>query len=250
MLPDPVPSNLAHLTPYELETIFWQARGFDAYYKSAVLLQIFFEEYVGTTQPLRIRTTTGRESVTNQTTAKVMEWSLSPKLVLLATVRKFLNPVPMIRLSGAQDILHHAALGFAPLHEQMTDTILDLSSMQFGDVGRGLISKTTFALESPIQYNIRLRKVSTYMELKVSQQLCKDKLDEETITSLKSAAQRAKLRWDARETRPFCGHCGAPSEPSKPKRCTACMEVHYCNLEHQTLARPFHKKFCTGRASK
>ena len=124
--------------------------------------------------------------------------------------------------------------------------VLDLASMQFGEAGRGRKSKGTFALESLDHFYDRLETIAggcDSSKTKTSHRI----LDSPDSEWLEKVAKRAKARWDARDTDPWCGHCGAPSLAGiKLKKCGLC-RVHYCNAAHQKAAWPFHKRFCTGK---
>ncbi|KAF8991255.1 hypothetical protein BDZ89DRAFT_1173344 [Hymenopellis radicata] len=56
--------------------------------------------------------------------------------------------------------MNHAVLGFASSREGNIDTILDMSSLQFGDAGRGLGGKSLFALESLDEFYDRVETIA------------------------------------------------------------------------------------------
>jgi hypothetical protein len=239
MLPEPVPDNLAMLSKRELETIYWQARGHDGCYKSVTLLQHFFDLYPPS-QPLRIRTAEGKNFVTDASTLSILEYTLEhPKSCMFAIV------IPgQTYITGENDTLQHAVVGFSYPGEEQISTVLDLSSMQFGDVGRGDGGRNTFILESVDKLYARFRRIASECDPsypKVSTRIGPSPDDR----WLMDVAARTKKRWDNRRQEPWCGYCGAPG--SGLKRCTKCWEVHYCDAEHQTAAWPFHKKFCSEK---
>jgi len=244
MLPSPVPKSLQNLKSDELETIYWQARGHDACYKSIALLQFFMDQY-SKSQQLRIRTTAGKEFVSVPSQCVIMEWQLSsPQVSTLAAVRELPHTVPTSYVSGYGEVLLHAVFGMAEIGGENVSAILDLSSMQFGELGRGLKSKDMFALESLDQFYDRLEKISRgWGETKTSFRLGPTPQD----IWLKEVAKRVKSRWENRSEIPWCGHCGAPLRQANPKKCSLCKEVFYCNDQHGKMAYPFHKKFCTGK---
>ncbi|KAJ7751875.1 hypothetical protein DFH07DRAFT_1061745 [Mycena maculata] len=143
MLPTPVPAHLNGLTPKTLETIFWQARGHDGCYICVTLLQHFFDLY-SPDVALRVRTSAGTEYTTAASTRVILELKLfNPKLMTFVQV---VNGGTYI--TGSEDTMMHAVVGFAESMAGNVSTILDLASMQFGDAGRGLGGRSTFALES------------------------------------------------------------------------------------------------------
>jgi len=106
------------------------------------------------------------------------------------------------------------------------DTILDMTSLQFGDAGRGFKGKGLFVLESETDYTARLSTLARdndFEDAKFSLQL--GNLPPIQEKWLPEVAARAKARWDQRQEKTFCGYCGTP-EPAK--RCTVCRVVYYC----------------------
>jgi hypothetical protein len=249
MLNDPVPASLAHLSTYDLETLYWQARGHDGCYKSIALLQLFFDQY-NEIQPLRVRTTTGEEFITTIGRRVIIEWELmAPKQVTLVAVRVGSESTAISYITGILDTMLHAISGFSTLDGENVSAVLDLASMQYGEVGRGRKSKEAFALESLDHFYDRLEKIAggnDALKTKTSRRISNYPDGE----WLEDVAKRVKTRWDARDTDPWCGHCGAPSLAGiKLKKCALC-RVHYCNAAHQKAAWPFHKQFCTGKTGK
>ncbi|KAK0433932.1 uncharacterized protein EV420DRAFT_487488 [Desarmillaria tabescens] len=235
ILPTPIPPNLAHLSPKELETIYWQARNHDACYKSVTLIQHFFDYYPLETR-VCIRTSAGTNYTTTISSRDIIEFKLHrPKLATNACVL----PSGTGHFTGMEDVMDHAVLGFG-------DTILDLTSMQFGDEGRGLGGKSVFVLESQEKYYERLKKFAEYADTENAKHSFYIFPPEDPGVNewLLDVARRVKERWDRRATEHWCGHCGAPAEMM---RCSLCKDAYYCDKEHQAAAWPFHKKFCSGK---
>jgi len=236
MISNSTSPNLPSLTPKQLETIFWQARGHDGCYKSVTLFQHFFDLYAPGTS-IRVRTAEGDEYTTTISTRVILEMKLYGLKLLTASL---VLPVNQTYITGAQDGMDHAVIGFAESAEGNVKTIIDLASMQFGDVGRGLGGRSTFAVESLDKFYDRLERIATGVdEQKTSARIGPCPED----ARLKRVARKVKERLRHKESEPWCGHCGAPIQIVK--KCSACKEAFYCDDAHQKAAWPFHKKFCS-----
>lgn len=249
MLQEQTHSSLSQLTPHELETIFHQVRSHDGCYRAIRLLQYFFSAYPPE-QRLLVRTTTGDDFVTTVGERVIMEWEfISPSQITLSTVVEDGNPTPTTHVTGQGEKMLHATLGFAASAEENVGTVLDMASMQFGELGRGLKSNGLFVLESLDQYYDRIEKVAAGAD---SSTMRLSKMIAETPDDmwLEEVAERVKARWDNREVEPWCAHCGAPGEEGKRlKKCSLC-QVCYCSVEHQKENWPAHKSVCAGKKGK
>ncbi|KAJ7487680.1 hypothetical protein B0H11DRAFT_1720711 [Mycena galericulata] len=236
MLATPIRQSLRRLTPHQIETIYWQARGHDGCYKCIGLLQHFFDLYPLDVQ-VRVRTSAGVEFVTPALSRKIIEMELrDPKLMTLACVL----PDMYTYTTGEDDSMIHAVWEFSDLSSDTSTAILDLSSVQFGDAGRGLAGRSTFVLESKDAFFERLKGIAGQTQVtKVSDRIRGTPVD----AWLKSVAKRVKERWENRHEHPWCGHCGALG--ADLKKCSKCHKAAYCNATHQVAAWPFHKKFCS-----
>ncbi|RDW95303.1 hypothetical protein BP5796_01066 [Coleophoma crateriformis] len=249
LVPEQTHPSLSHLTAHELETIFHQVRSHDGCYKTIRLLQYFFSRYPAE-QKLRVRTTTGDEFLTAVSERVIMEWEfIAPAQITLSTVVEDSNPTPTTHVTGQGEKMLHATLGFAASTDENVRTVLDLASMQFGELGRGLKSNGMFVLESLDQYYDRIEKVAVGTDnstMKLSKMIAETPDD----VWLEEVAERVRMRWDKREEEPWCAHCGAPDEGGKKlKKCSLC-QVFYCNAEHQKENWPCHKSVCTGKKGK
>jgi hypothetical protein len=231
--------DLSYLTPFQWETFYWQARNHDACYKSVTLIQHFFALFPPNTQ-VRVRTEKGREYLVSASLRVIMEMKLvRPRGVTLSCVL----PGNMSYITGGEEVMDHAVVGFPNPSakagkEEEAGTILDLASLQFGDVGRGCGGKSLFLLESMDAYGARLNKFAegnTFDDAKVSMAIGGSPWD----GWLKRVAERVKDRWVKREG--WCGHCGKPGEL---KRCSGCKDAFYCDNLHQAAAWGYHKRWC------
>lgn len=238
MLVTPVrDASLRKLTPKQLETIFWQARGHDGCFKCIALIQHFFDLYPMDVK-IRIRTPAGTEFITDSLSANILEMTLRvPRLMTLACVL----PSNQTYITGDEDTMVHSVMEFPD--SPGSSVVLDMASLQFGDAGRGVGGRSTFVLESRVNFTDRLRNRIAHgvTFTKASQRIhgCPDD------PWLKPIAAKVKARLEKREIEPWCGHCGAPGPDLK--KCSLCHEAAYCDQAHQVAAWPFHKKFCAGK---
>jgi hypothetical protein len=228
-----------------LETVFHQARNHNGSYQAIRLVQIFFSLFPEDTK-LRVRhapihkqrgvsytTTTSRRLI-------IEEAFQNPKFTTAICVL----PAGKTYVSGHQSELNHAVIGFSPPDSETVRTFFDLSSMQFGDIGRGPGEKgrELFALDTPDEFALRFSKLATGTDPSKSKRtvvISGTPVDD----WLTEVAQRVKTRWQNRRTEKWCGHCGAPYPR---QRCSGtCNEASYCSREHQKLAWSFHKGYCT-----
>jgi hypothetical protein len=256
MLPVNPSQQLSSLTPKELETIFYQIRGHDGGYITVALLQHFFDHFPNDT-PLRIRhrptqkkrgasLSNGNTYTTQIDKRMILEMELlRPKLYQCIVIA----PENSTYISGEEPAMDHAVFGFAPLGSEFTTSLLDLSSLQFGDVGRGFGDPkrggggdALFALDTSEEYEVRMARVADVdpdkSKTKISTRIGPTPHDE----WLKQVAQRAKERWDRRDEERWCGHCGKPVPIEK--RCSGCKAAWFCGKECQERAWGFHKGYC------
>jgi len=241
MLPTPIPANISNIPSKELETYHWQVRNHDGCFVSVALFQHFIDLFQEFTR-VRIRTLDKGKTRVYSTLASdrfIVEMDLhEPNTVSTSVVL----PDNQTYVTGNDATMIHAVLGFGPPGSSI-DTILDLASLQFGDVGRGDKGRSLFVLEPVFQYANRLEKFaksSNFKDPKLSQRIRPTPHDD----WLKVVAQRAKDRWDNRTAVPWCGHCGAPPRGQNLKKCSKCKAAWYCDAEHQRAAWLFHKHFC------
>ena len=242
MLPNTIPANLSHLSSKELETYYWQARNHDGCFTTVTLFQHFMDLFPEFTR-IRVRKVDKDKTLVYSTLASdrfIVEMDLyEPHTVSMSAVL----PDNETYITGDDPTMSHAVLGFGPPGSTI-DTILDLASLQFGDVGRGNKGRSLFVLESVFQYANRLEKFaksSNFKKPKLSQRIQGTPNDD----WLRAVAQRAKGRWEKRAAVPWCGHCGAPPPRDQDlKKCSKCKAAWYCDADHQSAAWTFHKHFC------
>ena len=245
MLPNIIRPNLSHLSVKELETYYWQVRNHDGCFTTVTLFQHFIDLFPESTQ-IRVRKVDNNKPIVYSMLASerlIVEMDLhEPHTVSMSVVL----PDNVTYITGEDPTMIHAVLGFSPPGSAIDtiDTILDLASLQFGDVGRGNKGRSLFVLESTSQYANRLEKYaksSNFENPKLSLRIRGTPKDD----WLRAVAQRAKERWEKRATVPWCGHCGAPpSRDQNLKKCSKCKAAWYCDADHQTAAWTFHKHFC------
>ncbi|KAH6614033.1 hypothetical protein C7974DRAFT_404345 [Boeremia exigua] len=242
---------LRPLSSQDLETVYYRIKHQDACYSSVCLLQCFFGLFPPDT-PLRIRhePMDGMGTFTYDTTIShrtgISDTFVLPKFSTAVSIE---NRSPQTNdnfwLSGYQHTLNHAHMGFSPPGSEWTMSLLDLSSMQFGDVGRGPGRKgrMPFVCEHAFGWEHRWRDFA-HSHQPGSRAFIETLLGPaypEDARHLQEAAQRAKDRWEKRATEKWCACCGAP----KPKfKCGGCGEVWFCDRQHQKNVWPLHKGYC------
>jgi hypothetical protein len=226
-----------------LETIFHQARNHDGCYQAIGLVQIFFNLFSPETK-LRIRHISkgkqpGESYITTVSHRMIIEESyLNPKV----TTAILVSPSGLY-VSGNQPQLPHGIVGFFPPGSGTAKSFFDLSSMQFGDMGRGpgLKGNGLFALDTAEEFAMRMSLIATGTDPSKSNRPL-DISGTPVDDWLAEVALRVKQRWENRKKEHWCGHCGAPGVKSK---CSGCGSAWYCGKKHQELARPFHKGYCS-----
>lgn len=233
------------LSDQKLETLFHRARNHNGCYQAVGLLQIFFDLFPEETK-LRVRhapkdkqpgdsylTTIHRRIIIEE---EFVEPTVSTAVCIANT--------GMLFVCGNEPRMDHAVVGFSPLDSDNITTILDLSSMQFGDAGRGpgIKGKQTFALDNMAEFEARWSRLAAGTDTSKSKQ-------SRTLTGtsvddwLTEVAIRAKKRWDERATSKWCAHCGAPDATFK---CGKCRDDWYCDRDHQLKAWKFHQGYCSS----
>jgi hypothetical protein len=189
MLPNTIPAGLSHLSSKELETYYWQVRNHDGCFTTVTLFQHFIDLFPEFTR-IRVRKVDKDKTFVYTTLASdrfIVEMHLhEPHTVSMSAVL----PDNQTYITGEDLTMTHAVLGFSSPGAAI-DTILDLTSLQFGDVGRGNKSRSLFVLESVFQYADRLEsfaKSSDFKNPKLSQRIRGTPNDD----WLNVVAQRAK----------------------------------------------------------
>ncbi|TRM63544.1 hypothetical protein BD626DRAFT_402358 [Schizophyllum amplum] len=241
----PYQFSKVRLSDKECETLFLQSRSSAASETSVHLLQAFFNLYPADTL-LRVRTydRNDPEYITSISHRLVLAYSL--RGLRMHTIVSFLPETTCHSTPGADGRARHTVITFGDASARWDNlrTVLDMSSLQFGDAGRGVKGKGTFVLEPLKAYDARLDHVAEANDLLIEDMVpelptTENNAEEERF--LKEVAAKVKSRWDQRATEPWCGHCGAPAPKVQAKCCSA---ARYCNRDHQVSAWPYHKMFC------
>lgn len=252
------PNNpLSFATPKQLETYFHRSRCHDTCFTCVTLLQYFFQGFPPST-PLRIRhgpqpsgTKTAAPSyITTINTFRIVEQTLI-KPRMQTTIVKMSQDTGY--RSGDEDRMVHAVARFNPPKEDpvakeenvVTESFLDLSSMQFGDVGRGPGKKGQglFALDTASEFRERMGSVCHGI-IPSSVLVSHAVNSHPTMDSwLREVAARARKRWEGAHREKWCGHCGAPVKDDS--KCAGCKVEWYCCRDHQKMAWGFHKHYCS-----
>lgn len=245
------PLNFA--TPKQLETYFYRPRGHDGCYTSVLLLQYFFDLFPPS-YPLRIRHGVGPSKKAPSYTTTIDNFRIMELTMFKPHLQTSIVMIPRENgyRSNPEDTMSHAVARFTPSSGQIDESIgdasiLDMSSLQFGDAGRGPGKKGQglFALDTAIEFDQRLDSVcqgTVQGSFSVSHRMNPHRVP--TMDKwLREVAAKVKGRWEARDEEKWCGHCGTPAK--EDKRCAGCKQQWYCCKDHQAMAWGFHKHYCS-----
>ncbi len=247
MIPRIVSSPLRTLSSKDLELYYWQSRNHDGCYTTVTIFQHFMEFFPLELTRIRVKVVENnkpRKYTTLADDRMIVEIMLyEPRSMNVSVVH---NNRPILYTTGESANMRHAVLSFPPpTLNNNRECILDLSSLKFGDAGRGFKGRGTFVLEPVKDYLARLDIIAVRNNFQDAERTqCVRPRASANDEFLVDVAKRAKARWEKRKTDPWCGHCGAPSRIAPLKRCAKCHVAHYCNAEHQLAAWPYHKHFC------
>ncbi|KAJ8112648.1 hypothetical protein OPT61_g5030 [Boeremia exigua] len=230
------------LTDRQLETAFYQTRAVDS--GAIFLLEIFFALFPRSTELYIRHAPRGNEpgrayttSINNRTI--VQDTLTEPKFstVVCLPLR------PQMTTVGTRPETTHVYMEFRAPDDAAT-SVLDMASMQFGEVGRGPREKGKMlvVLETRADYDERLLRFAGGVDVEQRQTVFLDKGYRDMYhASLERAARKVKERWENRDTEKWCAHCGAPGPKFK---CAGCGEAWFCGKEHQKMVWSFHKGYC------
>ncbi|KAJ7812499.1 hypothetical protein B0H14DRAFT_2856737 [Mycena olivaceomarginata] len=230
------------LSARELETLYWQTRSHDVCYESARILQLILDLQPDD-HPLRVRAADGVDFTSTVSSRRIRKYDLRDPTHLTFIVTL---PQSSVYTTGNFNPSKHGVVTFVEAHPvgAPKTAVLDMTSMQFGDAGRGFGNKGVFVLELLEAYELRLKNFAKSFQMyeNIASGLLAWTEDgkEEWFEDI---AGRVMARWEARATSPWCAYCGAPAE----KRC--CGTAFYCDRPHQVASWPFHKHFCERKAS-
>ncbi|KAH8164031.1 hypothetical protein CIB48_g4240 [Xylaria polymorpha] len=166
MLPPTItPDLLNGIGTKELETLYYQIQAHNGCFTSVALLQHFFDLFPANT-PIRIRHGPQRGALPPNASfiatierRRILETTLlRPKHANLIIVL----PESIAHVNGEGVTMAHAVMGFLRESRDEVNSILDLSSLQFGEVGRGPGSRgqALFALDTMDEFLDRMEKVA------------------------------------------------------------------------------------------
>lgn len=229
------------LTSAEREIIYHESHDHDGCYKAIALFQHFFE--ICPPDQMLFVQIKGEEPVLIPTAPRIiMEFTMTgPKLLSITTV---LPEGPSV-VTGSENKSPHSVMGFGKPGSDQVDYVVDMTSMQWGEAGRGRYGEPYF-LGDVDEFEKSMRRVCDELALDST---AGEVAPSEHTALLKECAQRVMERWNNRETEGWCVYCGKGG-PSL-LRCTGCKlnRVWYCCKEHQVSDWKLHKHTCEkGRA--
>lgn len=240
MEPNVLPSTLSD---QQLETIFHRIRAFDSCASVTTLLVDFFNLFPRDTK-LRVRhAPKDKEPGVSYITSVVHRRIIQEKLVnpKFSTAIITWNNNNM-KWTGTESEMWHWYMEFYSPDNQGITSVLDMASMQFGEVGRGPgeKGKMLIVLETKAEYEERLGRIADGVDpaqRETGPPIMLTMYDPE----VDRIVRKVKERWEKRETEKWCAHCGAP----EPKfKCGVCEKVWFCNRDHQKMVWSFHKGYC------
>jgi hypothetical protein len=249
------------LSNKQLDTIFYRTRTSSFCYPAVALLQHFFDQFSPDTKLCVRLGPVNKQPGKSYVTSISHRTILHTNLIHLTTqiYVAIVGTAPICAGNISDDMTHWVMLFRSAENDKVKHTsVLDLSSMQFGEIGRGpgVKGKMPFALDSRDEFNARHARLAMVSEVVgVSKRLGFSNWPDDAEAEerkyglaalpqsalLVDIARRVKERWENRDKEKWCGYCGAPGPKS---RCSGCREVWFCGKEHQTMAWSFHKGYC------
>ena len=163
-----VPSTLS---AQQLETARYRIRAYDTCLFAARLLNAFFELFPDDTQLLIRHASKDKESGTSYVTSisnrRVIQKELiNPKFsTIICTIRP--SEKGNVKATGVESQMTHVYTTFFAPGSQEVTSVLDMSSMQFGDAGRGPgeKGKMLVALDTKAEYDKRIGRIADGVDL-------------------------------------------------------------------------------------
>ncbi|PMD17196.1 hypothetical protein NA56DRAFT_648917 [Hyaloscypha hepaticicola] len=241
------PPNVQALPFAQRELIYHESRGHDGCYKAIELYQHFFE-LCPPGQTLSIQIKNERPVLVSPFSRRILEFKMKgPKLLTVSTGMKVVgNPGEKggTIVTGRDQESLHSALGFAAPGSGHVDFVVDMTRMQWGEAGRGLLGEL-YCLGSVAGYYRAMENVCDDIE-EVGNGATHVAPSIHT-EAMKSCARRVWERWENRDKEGWCDYCGGPdSSERRLLNCSACKEtkVRYCCKEHQKAGWKLHKFTC------
>ncbi|KAF9042142.1 hypothetical protein BJ165DRAFT_1405852 [Panaeolus papilionaceus] len=262
ILKPPVPPSLSKLTLREQETIYWRSRNRGGSDTTTNLLECLFDTWPDTSPLLRVRipplgNKPAQEFLTSPYTRKAVEFTLIEPTEATVTV----TPTKTFVNNASDEEVAYSVIGLTSLDSSTSanmgdagpvDTIVDLSSMQHGDAGRGYHTEDAFIvarLEDYVQDCLpKFAKSHTFEHATyncTARRLARrEPWDDEMLETV----DYVRRYWEFRHIRTFCAFCGVPEGfkgDGKPLICCSrCQNEFYCSHFHQQSAWAYHQHFC------
>ncbi|KAF9042160.1 hypothetical protein BJ165DRAFT_1529609 [Panaeolus papilionaceus] len=265
----PSPFHPAY-TPRQLETIYFQALNSGSSIHTTSLIECLFETWPKPWPLVRIRVPPSRdqakvEYITSPYVARrAIEFTVTNPRQFSATVTPYGTIV-----NGFRDKpTYYSVIGFSRIGDVSAssvdlcpiDTIVDLSSMEHGDVGRAY------------NYPFIVTSIERYLQDFLPNFAQSNTFSQATYSLLARQVRGAwgehireivmwvrryyKMKIQEGVKSPYCAYCGMPEifmgsfrSPEAPfMRCSTCKDEYYCSQQHQQFAWSYHKHFCQPHA--
>ncbi|TVY50068.1 hypothetical protein LCER1_G007134, partial [Lachnellula cervina] len=178
------------------DTVFYQTRGHDQWFKAIGLYRVFFDL-----------------CPPDQRLSKPILIDMSPRNVIKFSINgPFLHAVTStpkttggagdsyIMTTGSRDNEGHGILAFpCPGRKDKQQFVVDMTRMEYGDAGRGIYGENYF-LGTLDGYMKSMRRICVDPELVNTWDACHTALGSEAETRMKACAKRVWERWQNRES--------------------------------------------------
>lgn len=184
------------------------------YQNGCVIVYAIFDHLLNSFEPTRkvlIRSASGVVGESNVSRRVLAEYGYrETKEIVLSSI---MPPRRLTMMTGEVEVMPHFVSLFQNVRSGKTDTVLDLSSMQFGDIGRGPGGELFWCGDLWEFSHKTSDQVAKSWELKEVSRKTMEGTEAERIRR-QGVAMKIKERY-ADGPSGFCGYCGAPKPPKK-----------------------------------
>ncbi|KAH6722623.1 hypothetical protein BKA61DRAFT_729934 [Leptodontidium sp. MPI-SDFR-AT-0119] len=231
--------EVKNLTVAQLDSIYYESLGHNGCYSSISLYQYFFQ-LCPPDQRISIQIKNEEPVIVDPSTRQTIEFGImgpKPWTVVLK------DSSPSTLLNGGKDGDAHAILGFPYPGSKFVNAVVDLSRMQYGEVGRGSFGEFYFVGSYEDYCDSTEKNICTQLQNRGTANYMNPSSDLVEEARLKGCTERVWERWQNRHKQGWCAHCG---KGGKLLKCSGCRQSQtwYCCKEHQVAGWKLHKHTC------